>query len=80
MEREPLTEISFSGIIDGDFYGKPSKMETYTIDGKRYEIYEEEETVYVKNYRDKYATRVLKWGDREEFMEWLLQSLKLELI
>ena len=38
------------------------------------------DTVYVKNYNGKYSTRIMRWGEEKEFKEWLLQSLRLNLI
>lgn len=80
MEREDLIETSFSGINEEEFFGCPEPFEVYNIDGREYKIYDEGDTVYVKNYNGKYATRIMRWGEDKEFKEWLLQSLRLNLI
>lgn len=80
METGALIETSFSGINEEEFFGCPKPFEVYNIDGCEYKIYDEGNTVCVKNYTGKYSTRIMKWGEEKEFKEWLLQSLRLNLI
>ena len=80
-EYFPLAEISFSGVEDDDFFGLDEPMEVYSINGVKYKIYDEGDSVFIRNYMGKYAVRVKKWeDDLEGFKIHILQSIKLSLI